>query len=135
MDMNEMRRRWKEAKEQKQNRLNEEVREDYTSSVDTQSGSIETIQYDNGAKYVGYLDFNGEPSGKGTFYYADGERIEALWKGGNPVHGTYYYADGDRYEGDFDENEQYSGQGTYYNADGERIEALWTITCCTNAYI
>ena len=125
MDMNEMRRRWKEAQEQKQNRLNEEVREDYTSSVDTQSGSIETIQYDNGAKYVGYLDFNGEPSGKGTFYYADGERIEALWKAGNPVHGTCYFADGDRYEGDFDDDWEKSGQGTYYFSNGKILKGQW----------
>ena len=71
MDANEKRRLYMEMKAQKQNRLNEEVREDYTSSVDTQSGSIETIQYDNGDKYVGYLDFNGDASGKGTIFQTE----------------------------------------------------------------
>ena len=79
MDANEKRRLYMEMKAQKQNRLNEEVREDYTSSVDTQSGSIETIQYDNGDKYVGYLDFNGDASGKGTYYFSNGKILKGQW--------------------------------------------------------
>ena len=139
MDANEKRRVFKEMKAQKQNRLNEEVSEDYTSSEDTSpitgtinnefndtpSDSIQTIQYSSDLKYVGTLDNNESPSGEGTMYFSDGARLEGTWEDGAPVHGTYYYADGDRYEGDFDKDCQSSGQGTFYFANGGRIEGTW----------
>ncbi len=125
IDTNEKRKAFKEMKAQKQNRINEEIRGDYTPSVETPSESVQTIQYDDGRKYVGNLDGNGKPSGKGTGYFANGERIEGIWKGGSPEHGTYYYANGDRYEGDFDDDWKKSGQGTIFFANGTALDCQW----------
>ena len=110
MDANEKRRLFMEMKALKQNRLNEEVREDYTS-LDTPSESVQTIHYDDGRKYIGNL--------------SNGDRLEGMWKEDKPVHGTYYFADGDKYEGDFDEYWKRSGQGTLHFADGEKLEGTW----------
>ena len=125
MDANEKRRLFMEMKALKQNRLNEEIRGDYTSSVGTSSESNQTIQYDDGRKYVGNLDGNGKPSGKGTIFFVNGARLDGLWKAGKPVHGTWYYPNGSKYEGDFDEEWQRSGQGTMYYANGEIRSGLW----------
>ncbi len=125
MDANEKRRLFMEMKALKQNRLNEEIRGDYTSSVGTSSESNQTIQYDDGRKYVGNLDGNGKPSGKGTIFFVNGARLDGQWKAGKPVHGTWYYPNGSKYEGDFDEEWQMSGQGTMYYANGEIRSGLW----------
>ena len=43
--------------------------------------------------------------GRGTFYFANGERYEGDWKD-SQLHGrgTYYFANGDECEGDWREN-------------------------------
>ncbi|MBQ3770402.1 MAG: hypothetical protein II834_00570 [Bacteroidaceae bacterium] len=127
-DINELRRRWKEVETaQYQSILNEEVSEDYTSSDDTESESVQTIQYDNGDKYVGSLDQNGLPTWFGNMYFADGDvdRFEGRWEAGNPIIGTLFFKDVDKYDGAL-EDWRFSGVGTFFYADGTELgECLW----------
>ena len=104
--------------------------------------------YPNGDYYIGQLNEAGEPNGKGTYYWASGDRYEGdfvngnrtgkgiyYWPNGNRYEGDfvngnrtgkgiYYWLDGDRYEGDFVDNVRI-GKGTYYWASGNRYEGDW----------
>ena len=78
----------------------------------------QTINYDNGNKYVGEV-VNGKRNGQGTMYYADGGKYEGNWKDGNRYgQGTFYWADGGKYVGRW-ENDKRNGQGTFYWANGD----------------
>ena len=83
-----------------------------------------TYYYANGDKYEGMFE-NNQRHGKGTYYYANGDKYVGMWKNGK-AHGkgTFYWADGEKYVGMW-ENDQKHGKGTYYWADGDRYEGDW----------
>ena len=77
----------------------------------------ETINYDNGDKYVGEIS-NGVPHGQGTYFYASGAKYIGEYKDGlQHGHGTYIWADGEKYIGEYKDG-LYHGHGTYIYVDG-----------------
>jgi hypothetical protein len=61
-----------------------------------------------------------QKKGKGTFYWADGNRYDGDFKDDKFTEkGTIYFADGDRYEGDWKDGKKH-GKGTFCLADGNR---------------
>lgn len=105
----------------------------------------ETINYDNGDKYVGQTK-NGQRHGKGTYYYKSGEKYTGDWfedfETGKGIHYlangkkgyeinflygtqtgkiTYYFEDGGRYEGEIS-NGNLSSKGIMYFSDGSNYE-------------
>jgi hypothetical protein len=76
----------------------------------------ETINYDDGGKYVGEVS-NGVPHGNGTYTFANGDKYIGEWK--NFIyhgHGIYTFASGDKYIGEFKDDVKWNG--VYYRADG-----------------
>ena len=69
----------------------------------------ETINYDNGDKYVGEVR-NGKPHGQGIFSFRGGQKYFGEFKDGQP-HGqsTFTYPDGSKYVGDYKHGEQWNG--------------------------
>ena len=49
----------------------------------------ETINYDDGGKYVGEVS-NGVPHGQGTYTFANADKYIGEWKAGKPWEGTEY---------------------------------------------
>ena len=79
----------------------------------------ETINYDNGDKYVGEVS-NGVPHGHGTYFYAHGDKYIGEYKDGlQHGHGTYIYATGDKYIGEWKDDLEH-GHGTYIWANGAK---------------
>lgn len=96
-------------------------------------------------KYVGTIDSDGKPHGKGIYYFKEGgaeyhgqfqngnfEGKGILKKGGDVYKGqfkndkfsgkgSYTFYDGDRYEGDYKDGERH-GTGTYYYARGNKYQ-------------
>ena len=61
----------------------------------------ETINYDNGDKYVGEVSY-GDPHGHGTYTWAKGSKYVGEWKNGKRHgQGTFTYANGEKYVGEF----------------------------------
>jgi len=57
---------------------------------------------------------DGKMTGKGTYYWQDGDRYEGDFVDGvRTGKGTYYWQDGNRYEGDFLDDIR-TGKGTLY---------------------
>ena len=80
----------------------------------------ETINYDDGSKYVGEVS-NGVPHGQGTYTFASGDKYVGEWK--NFLyhgHGTSIYADGSKYIGEYKDGVHH-GQGTYTWANGAKF--------------
>ena len=79
---------------------------------------FKTEYYDNG-RYEG--DFvNGEITGRGTYYYNNGDRYEGDYiNGKRSGTGTYYFNNGDKYKGDWIDD-KISGRGTLFRSDGSR---------------
>ena len=84
---------------------------------------FKTEYYDNG-RYEG--DFiNGERTGKGTYYFNNGDRYEGDFINGEKIGiGTYYFNDGDLYKGDWVDG-NFHGYGTYYWNSGARYSGYW----------
>ena len=80
------------------------------------------IDYNNGY-YVGDVDCDAKPHGKGIYYYANGDKYEGEFANGlRHGNGIYYFFDnGEKYEGEF-KNAKYHGIGTFYFADGTKYE-------------
>ena len=58
--------------------------------------------------------------GRGTFYYASGNRYEGEYKADvKEGRGTEYYATGNRYEGEW-KADKWDGRGTFYYAVGTK---------------
>ena len=86
----------------------------------------ETINYDNGDKYVGEV-VNGLPSGQGTYTWADGDKyVGQFWMSKKSGQGTYIWADRTKYVGDWMDDKPWKGiqysssgqvAGTYNNGD------------------
>lgn len=85
-------------------------------SMRTTQGSI---NYTNGAKYVGELS-NGKPNGQGTYIRSDGGKYVGEFKDGK-LHGkaTWTGSDGYKYVGEF-KNGAKEGKGIMYSKDGSK---------------
>ena len=87
----------------------------------------ETLTLADGSTYVGQVNKDRAPHGKGTMTYPrwDGRssnsrkvEYEGEWKDGKRHgQGTFTCSDGRKYVGEFKDDEPH-GKGTYYNADG-----------------
>ena len=76
----------------------------------------ETINYDDGSKYVGEVS-NGVPHGQGTYTFANGDKYIGEWK--NFLYhgqGMFTYASGEKYVGEYKDDNRWNG--TIYNVDG-----------------
>ena len=84
-----------------------------------------TYYFANGNRYEGDWVDN-KRTGKGTFYFARGGRYEGDWVDNKRTgKGTYYFKSGDRYEGDLVAG-RYHGKGTLYFADGSiNQQGIW----------
>ena len=83
----------------------------------------ETINYNNGDKYVGQTKLlSGKRHGQGTYYYADGRVYVGQWKK-NQRHGqgTMTYKNKSKYVGEWKNNKRH-GIGTAYYPNGKKIE-------------
>ena len=94
-----------------------------TANSNSNKKVFKTTYYDNG-RYVG--DFiNGERTGKGTYYFNNGDRYEGDFiNGERRGKGTYYFNNGERYKGDFLKG-NFHGYGTYYWTSGARYSGYW----------
>ena len=63
---------------------------------------------------------DGLKNGKGTYYYANGNIFEGIWKNDKKEgYGVYsYLTTGEKYEGDWMQGEKH-GQGTFHFAYGD----------------
>lgn len=76
-----------------------------------------TMIYANGDEYTGNFKM-WQPDGEGTMAYANGDKYTGKFKTGRPNGtGTMVYANGDKYTGGF-KNGQFDGSGTMSYADG-----------------
>jgi len=90
------------------------------NDYDINSSDNQTLEFSIG-RYVGQIKF-GEPNGRGTLYYVEGDRYEGEFKDGEiNGRGTFYLASGDRYEGEFKDG-VINGRGALYYVDGNRYE-------------
>ena len=79
----------------------------------------ETINYNNGDKYVGGTKLlSGKRHGEGTYYSKNGDKYSGGWKK-SLMHGqgTKTWTDGDKYVGEWKDNKKH-GYGTYTWSDG-----------------
>ena len=84
---------------------------------------FKTEYYDNG-RYEGYF-INAKKSGRGNYYFNNGDRYEGNWIDGKRTgRGTYYFNNGAKYEGDWIDNKR-TGRGTLFWSDGERYQGDW----------
>jgi len=75
--------------------------------------------FDTG-KYIGQVNEEGLPKGKGELIYDDGEKLIGEWNI-RPVNGTLTYPNGKKYVGVFDDNGQVTGKGTLTWPNGEKF--------------
>ena len=142
MDLNEMRKRFKEQKAQKEdNKVS--VNEESVSTLNTtQSSDIlkaqgnrslsscsqetkQTLRFDDGATYVGTLDEKGKLSGHGVYTFPDGTIYDGLWSNGQRNGaGTQTWTDGTKYVGNWKDGQR-SGTGTMTWPDGCRYDGRW----------
>lgn len=81
------------------------------------------VDYKDGTKYLGGYDMNsGHRIGRGTLYYANGDRYEGEWKE-NAKHGkgTMYFSNGAKYIGDWFKNSM-EGKCVFYYKNGNVYE-------------
>ena len=74
-----------------------------------------------GERYEGYWEKD-KKSGKGIYYYNNGEIYNGDWKDGNfEGKGTFFYKNGNRYEGEW-KNDKREGKGIIHYKAGDRYE-------------
>ena len=89
----------------------------------------ETINYDNGDKYVGEVS-NGVPHGYGTSTFLNGDEYIGEFKDGKRHgHGTYTSPNGPKYIGEWKDNVQWNGiqYGPDDNISAKIVEGVWDI--------
>lgn len=104
-----------------QSNLEQDSAPNYGVAKNTQNAKIETINFDDGSKYVGTLKKN-KMHGKGTYYFADGTVYTGdVFNGYFSGKGKMVFPYGDRYEGQF-KADLFDGMGKYVYADGTTYE-------------
>ena len=107
---------------QKQNPYKTANRNQIYEKKDSNSNKkiFKTKYYDNG-RFEG--DFiNGKKTGRGTYYFNNGDRYEGNFINGERTgKGTYYFNNGNTYKGDW-VNDKRNGRGTFFWSNGERYE-------------
>lgn len=79
-------------------------------------------EYKDGSKYVGLINEKGKRHGPGTYYYTNGDILDAIWEEDYPLSGTYTQPDGFKYIGKIAYNKEkldLSGEGTSYYVNGD----------------
>lgn len=93
----------------------------YGVAKNTQNSKIETINFDDGSKYVGTMKKN-KMHGKGSYYFEDGTVYTGdVFNGYFSGKGKMVFPYGDRYEGQF-KADLFDGMGKYVYADGTIYE-------------
>lgn len=81
--------------------------------------------------YIGELNFNNKPHGRGIFQYRKGKYYIGYWVNGyKEGYGMDYFEDSLLYEGNYRRNNKY-GYGVYYY-DTQTIYGCFTIDGCSN---
>ena len=76
--------------------------------------NMEEMYFMNGNKYIGERNSKGEQHGVGTFWFANGDRYEGLWKNGEyQGEGLYFASNGMKHYGYFNKGE-IEGLGVRY---------------------
>jgi len=91
------------------------------ANVNAQS-DLSRVTYESGAYYIGEVNAQHKPHGKGTYYYADGSVYEGDWVN-NEMHGKGTITDekGNRYTGYF-ANDKEHGKGILIFSQGFKCE-------------
>lgn len=79
-------------------------------------------EFDDGSRYEGFVNENGQRHGSGTVYWPTGNRFVAEWKEDYPITGTYYETTGYKYVGKvcYDKEKfEISGEGISYYSNGQ----------------
>ena len=74
-------------------------------------------------KYVGTIDEEGKPHGKGSYYFASGAEYRGHFKNGNFEGKGMLSKSGDTYKGQF-VNDKFHGVGIYQYADGDKVSVF-----------
>ena len=81
----------------------------------------------DGLKYLGQVNKDGYPNGKGNSIYDDGRefigevKYSSVNKSFSPVNGTFTWPNGDKYVGEFDEDGRVTGKGILTWPNGEKF--------------
>jgi hypothetical protein len=69
---------------------------------------------------------DGNFNGKGTYYYANGNKYTGDWINDKMSgHGVFTWTDGDRYEGQYKDGKK-NGKGKFRYANGQVKEGMWS---------
>lgn len=89
------------------------VLENNLAALMEKNNGVTEIKYDNGDYYKGTVNSSGQPNGKGSIVWANGDTYEGDWVNNQRTgSGKYTFNDGDSYEGEFLKDE-FHGKGTY----------------------
>ena len=84
--------------------------------------------YPDGNYIVGYYN-QGKMEGTGITYFNNGSKFEAIFLDGEVTGlGKYFYADGDMFIGEYEKiggASKRNGTGTFYYRDGKQFTASW----------
>ena len=84
-----------------------------------------TVELEEGIKYTGEWNPQGERHGYGVQSWADGSHYEGYWVNDKANgKGRLYHADGDIYQGDWKDDKAH-GYGVYLHTDGAKYEGNW----------
>ena len=138
MDLNEMRRRFKEQRAQSKDNGQLADNSDETiisSSCSNKKGNAErayspnnsqqTLHFEDGAMYVGSIDESGKFVGHGVYTFPDGTIYDGLWLNGlRNGAGTQTWTDGTKYVGNW-KNGLRQGTGTITWSNGDKYVGSW----------
>ena len=86
---------------------------------------VHLIREQGRERYVGNFRY-GEKSGKGAYYYPNGDILEGTWKNDAPDGaGVFTTANGTRIQGTWRRGIFWEGNGIYVDAEGRKIRAVW----------
>ena len=89
----------------------------YPATPKPEKPKRETINYQNGDRYVGEINSNRQKHGKGDFFYADGASFKGIFKNDERYQGTILHAGGDSFKGEFRNNKKQDGIYRWKNGD------------------
>ena len=81
----------------------------YPATQKPEKPKRETINYQNGDRYVGEINSNRQRHGKGNLFYADGASFKGIFKNDERYQGTMLLAGGDSFKGEFRNNKIQDG--------------------------